>query len=146
MEEDGVLLQLVAAEAVFGRRLGKYVQWLGVGVEEPVVFRGSVPPLQALVVPQESLHEVPSSKRRVVGDREVLPEDGPPLARFRIAAELITMPGRNIAAATSVTREARAGANDLPSVVQAFDRASGEAVQDLIAWAAGNRALSGKGK
>ena len=36
--------------------------------------------------------------------------DGPPLARVRIAAELITMPGRNIAAATSVTREARAGA------------------------------------
>ena len=72
--------------------------------------------------------------------------DGPPLARVRIAAELITMPGRNIAAATSVTREARAGANDLPSVVQAFDRASGEAIQDLIAWAAGNRALSGKRK
>ena len=38
--------------------------------------------------------------------------DGAPLARVRIAAELITMPGRNIAAATSVTREARAGAND----------------------------------
>ena len=36
---------------------------------------------------------------------------GAPLARVRIAAELITMPGRNIAAATSVTREARAGAN-----------------------------------
>ena len=36
--------------------------------------------------------------------------DGPPLARVRIAAELITMPDRDIAAATSITREARAGA------------------------------------
>jgi len=69
---------------------------------------------------------------------------GAPLARVRIAAELITMPGRNIAAATSVTREARAGANDLPSIVLAFDRALGEAVQELIAWAANPPALSAK--
>src|SRR3954447_11372659 len=62
--------------------------------------------------------------------------DGPPLARVRIAAELITMPGRDIAATISVTREARAGAPDLPSIVSAFDRASGEAVQDLITWSA----------
>jgi cholesterol transport system auxiliary component len=67
---------------------------------------------------------------------------GPPLARVRIAAELITMPGRNIAAATSVTREARAGAPDLPSIVRAFDQALGAAVQDLIAWSATNRAVS----
>ena len=69
---------------------------------------------------------------------------GAPLARIRIAAELITMPGRNIAAATSVTREARAGANDLPSIVLAFDRALGEAVQDLIAWSANHPAASAK--
>ena len=69
---------------------------------------------------------------------------GAPLARIRIAAELITMPGRNIAAATSVTREARAGANDLPSIVLAFDRALGEAVQDLIAWSANPPAASAK--
>jgi cholesterol transport system auxiliary component len=69
---------------------------------------------------------------------------GAPLARIRIAAELITMPGRNIAAATSVTREARAGANDLPSIVLAFDRALGEAVQDLIAWSANLPAASAK--
>ncbi len=67
---------------------------------------------------------------------------GPPLARVRIAAELITMPGRNIAAATSVTREARAGAPDLPSIVSAFGQALGAAIQDLIAWSATNRAVS----
>ena len=72
--------------------------------------------------------------------------DGPPLARVRIAAELITMPGRSIAATTSITREARAGATDLPSVVLAFDRALGEAVKDLIAWSANNPALSAKRK
>jgi cholesterol transport system auxiliary component len=72
--------------------------------------------------------------------------NGAPLARVRIAAELITMPGRDIAAATSVTREARAGANNLPSIVLAFDQALGQAVQDLIAWSAGNPALSAKRK
>ena len=56
------------------------------------------------------------------------------------------MPGRNIAASTSITREARAGATDLPSIVLAFDRAQGEAVQDLIAWSASNPALSAKRK
>lgn len=72
--------------------------------------------------------------------------NGPPLVRVRIAAELITMPGRDIAGATSVTREARAGAPDLPSIVNAFDRALGEAVQDLIAWTAGNPAMSPRRK
>lgn len=67
--------------------------------------------------------------------------DGPPLVRVRIAAELITMPGRDIAASTSVTREARAGAPDLPAIVAAFDRALGDAVRDIITWAAGNPAM-----
>jgi cholesterol transport system auxiliary component len=72
--------------------------------------------------------------------------DGPPLARIRIAAELITSPDRNIAAATSITREARAGAIELPSIVLAFDRALGEVVQAAIVWAATNPALSPKRK
>jgi vacuolar-type H+-ATPase subunit I/STV1 len=38
VEEEGVLFQLVAAEAVSGRRIGQNVQWLGVGVKEPAVF------------------------------------------------------------------------------------------------------------
>jgi cholesterol transport system auxiliary component len=70
--------------------------------------------------------------------------DGPPLVRVRLAGELITMPGRNIAAATSITREARAAANDLPAVVMAFDRAFGGAVEELLIWTATNPALSGK--
>lgn len=72
--------------------------------------------------------------------------DGPPLVRVRIAAELITMPGRSIAAATSITREARAGAPDLPAIVNAFDSALGQAIQDIIAWSASGRASSPKGK
>lgn len=72
--------------------------------------------------------------------------DAPPLARVRIAAELITMPDRDIAAATSIVREARAGAIDLPSIVQAFDSALGEAVQAVIAWAATNPAVARKRK
>ena len=72
--------------------------------------------------------------------------DGAPLARVRIAAELITMPGRNIAATISVTREARAGAVDLPAIVNAFNQALGEAIRDLIVWSANNPALSAKRK
>jgi cholesterol transport system auxiliary component len=72
--------------------------------------------------------------------------ESPPLVRVRIAAELITMPGRDIAAATSVIREARAGAPDLPAIVSAFDRALGDAVQDVIAWSASSRPPSGKGR
>jgi cholesterol transport system auxiliary component len=72
--------------------------------------------------------------------------DGPPLARVRIAAELITMPGRNIAATISVTREARAGAVDLPAIVNAFNQALGEAIRDMIVWSANNPALSAKRK
>jgi cholesterol transport system auxiliary component len=71
---------------------------------------------------------------------------GPPLVRVRIAGELITMPGRNIAAATSVTREVRAGANDLAAIVQAFDRAVGGAVEELVTWTATNLALSARRK
>jgi cholesterol transport system auxiliary component len=72
--------------------------------------------------------------------------DAPPLVRVRIAAELITMPGRDIAAATSVTREVRAAAADLPAIVNAFDRALDEAVQDLIVWSARNRAPPGRSR
>ena len=72
--------------------------------------------------------------------------DGPPLARVRIAAELITMPGRNIAATISVTREARAGAVDLPAIVNAFNQALGEAIRDVIVWSANNPDLSAKRK
>jgi cholesterol transport system auxiliary component len=72
--------------------------------------------------------------------------DGPPLVRVRIAAELITMPGRDIAAATSITREARAGAPDLPAIIAAFDRASGEAIQDVIAWSASHAAPTPRSK
>ena len=72
--------------------------------------------------------------------------DGPPLARVRIAAELITMPGRNIAATISVTREARAGAVDLPAIVNAFNQALGEAIRDIIIWSANNPDLSAKRK
>ena len=70
--------------------------------------------------------------------------DGPPLVRVRLAGELITMPGRKIAAATSITREARAAATDLPSIVVAFDSALGTAVDGLLIWTATNPALSGK--
>jgi cholesterol transport system auxiliary component len=72
--------------------------------------------------------------------------DGPPLVRVRIAGELITMPGRNIATATVVTGEARAAGTDLPAIVRAFDGAAGAAIRDIIAWAASNRATSGRGR
>lgn len=62
--------------------------------------------------------------------------DGPPLVRIRIAAELVAMPERDIAAETSIVREVQAGANDLSAIAIAFDRALGEVVRELIAWSA----------
>lgn len=67
--------------------------------------------------------------------------DRPPRAKVRFDAELVTMRGRSIAAETSVSREAVAAGNDVPAIVQAFDRAVGEAVAELVTWTTSSPAL-----
>jgi cholesterol transport system auxiliary component len=60
--------------------------------------------------------------------------NGPPRARVRVDAELVTLRGRTILAETSFTREAAAAGNDLPAIVLAFDQATAAAIADLVTW------------
>jgi cholesterol transport system auxiliary component len=64
---------------------------------------------------------------------------GPPRARVRVDAELVTLKGRSILAETSFTRDAAAAGNDLPAIVLAFDQATAAAVADLVMWTANIR-------
>src|SRR5215204_1595978 len=78
VEEDGLVLPVVAAQPVLGGGIGEHVQRLGVGVEEPVLLRGHVPGLQALVEVLEVLHELQRFEGRIFTDAEGLPQLGPP--------------------------------------------------------------------
>ena len=57
-------------------------------------------------------------------------------------ARLVQMPSRKIVAHTVVRRAARAAANTLDAVVQAYDAALGEAAVDLVRWTVSDPALS----
>ena len=70
--------------------------------------------------------------------------DAAPLVRVRLDGELITMSGRTIIAETSVSREARAAANDIAATVLAFERAAGGAIDGLLTWTASHPGLSRK--
>jgi cholesterol transport system auxiliary component len=59
---------------------------------------------------------------------------GPPRARVRAEAELVTLRGRTILDETSVVRDAAAAGNDLPAIVSAFDQATAAVVADLVTW------------
>lgn len=66
----------------------------------------------------------------------------PPLVVVRLDTTLVRMPERRIVAHYSVRREARAAANTVPDIVQAFDRALGGAVEDVVTATLGNPVLS----
>jgi cholesterol transport system auxiliary component len=70
--------------------------------------------------------------------------DGPPRIAVRLDATLVKMPERRIIARHSVRREQRASANAVPEIVEAFERALGGAVEDIVNWTVSNPALSAK--
>jgi cholesterol transport system auxiliary component len=72
--------------------------------------------------------------------------DGPPRISVRLNAKLVKMPERKIVAQVSVSREANAAANALPEIVGAFDQALGGAIEEIVTWTLGNRALSERGR
>jgi len=84
LEEDGVVLGVVAAEAVHGRGVGEDVERLSVGVEEPALLRGHIPGLKALVEVVEVLDELQRLQWGVLADAEALPELGPPTGEERV--------------------------------------------------------------
>lgn len=61
--------------------------------------------------------------------------NAPPNVTVRIEAKLIKYPDRTITADTEITRQARASANDMNSIVEAFDQATQAAVSEVARWA-----------
>lgn len=69
--------------------------------------------------------------------------EGPPRAVVSLDVRLVKMPGRRIVAHDSVRREQRAAANAVPQIAEAFDKALGGAVEEVVGWTLRNPALSG---
>jgi ABC-type uncharacterized transport system auxiliary subunit len=57
---------------------------------------------------------------------------------------LVNPASRDVVAQTSFERRWRAAANDVPSIVSAFDEAIGDVMKDIVVWTVTNRALSVK--
>jgi cholesterol transport system auxiliary component len=60
--------------------------------------------------------------------------DGAPQIVVSIQAKLARMPQREIINSLNVTQQAQASANNLDSIVSAFDTATGAAVAQIAAW------------
>ncbi|MBV9203256.1 MAG: membrane integrity-associated transporter subunit PqiC [Alphaproteobacteria bacterium] len=70
--------------------------------------------------------------------------DGPPEVWASIIVKLVNPSSRDVVAQTSFERRRRASANDVPSIVSAFDEAIGGVMQDIVVWTVTNPALSVK--
>lgn len=65
-------------------------------------------------------------------------ENGVPDVVVDIVAKLITANHHDVVAMFDARREVQASANSIPAVVQAFNQASGQAVQDIVGWTLNN--------
>jgi cholesterol transport system auxiliary component len=68
--------------------------------------------------------------------------NGPPQALVEIIAALTAVPGRKIIAERRFEQRTPAAANDLPSIVAAFDAATDTVLQEIVDWTLRNPALS----
>ena len=68
--------------------------------------------------------------------------DGSPRIWVTLNVKLVKMPERTIIAQTSVTRREQAAANDIQSIVLAFDEALGSAMKGVVVWTVTNPSLS----
>ena len=68
--------------------------------------------------------------------------DGPPEIWAAINVRLVNPTTRDIIALYSFERRERASANDMQSIVWAFDEALGGVMKDIVVWAVTNPALS----
>lgn len=57
---------------------------------------------------------------------------GSPTAHLRLAAKLVRMPDRRIVATASIDQRVPAAGGSLPQIVEAFDRAAGEAFEEVV--------------
>ena len=70
--------------------------------------------------------------------------NGPPDVWTAINVRLVNPSNRDIVAQSSFERRQRASANDVPSIIAAFDEALGGVVKDIVVWTVTNPALSVK--
>src|SRR5215468_1669577 len=70
--------------------------------------------------------------------------DGPPEVWVAINVRLVNPSSRDVVAQSSFERRQRASANDVPSIVSAFDEALGGVMKDIVVWTVTNPALSVK--
>jgi cholesterol transport system auxiliary component len=68
--------------------------------------------------------------------------NGPPEIWVAIGARLVNPASRGIVAQTSFERRERASANDMQSIISAFDAALGGVMKDIVVWTVTNPALS----
>jgi cholesterol transport system auxiliary component len=70
--------------------------------------------------------------------------NGPPEIWVAVNVRLVNPSSREVVAQTSFERRERASANDVPSIVSAFDEALGGVVKEIVVWTVTNPALSVK--
>lgn len=68
--------------------------------------------------------------------------NGPPQVWVELIARLAAVPGRTIVAERRFEQRAQAAANDVPSIVAAFDAATNSVLRDIVVWTLSNPALS----
>jgi cholesterol transport system auxiliary component len=61
----------------------------------------------------------------------------PPTSVVTVDAELVQMPGRRVIGSILAAKEAPASRNDLDSIVEAFDAATGEVISQIVDWTLG---------
>jgi len=67
---------------------------------------------------------------------------GPPETSVAINARLVDPASRDVVAQSSFERHQRASANDVPSIITAFDEALGGVMKEIVVWTVANPALS----
>jgi cholesterol transport system auxiliary component len=70
--------------------------------------------------------------------------NGPPEIWVAINIRLVNPTSREVVAQTSFERRERASANEVPSIVSAFDEALGGVMKEIVVWTVSNPALSVK--
>jgi cholesterol transport system auxiliary component len=68
--------------------------------------------------------------------------NGPPEVWVAINVRLVNPSTRDVVALSSFERRQRASANDVPSIVSAFDEALGGVMKDIVVWTVTNPVLS----
>jgi cholesterol transport system auxiliary component len=68
--------------------------------------------------------------------------NGPPEIWVAINVRLVNPSSRDVVAQTLFERRERASANDVPSIVSAFDEALGGVMKEIVVWTVNNPALS----